>query len=135
MLTLFHSDVPLQCINEAALEYKIPAKLIVTILNVERGKVGLAKRNQNGSYDLGPMQINTSWWPKLYRYGITPQKVRDDACMNVKVGSWILSKTIAESTNLLTGIGDYNSHTLHYNQAYVKQVRIRYTQLSKILLT
>jgi hypothetical protein len=72
MLPLFISDVPLNCINAAAIQYHIPAKLIISILNVERGETGLAQRNKNGSYDLGPMQINTSWWPKLYDYGITP---------------------------------------------------------------
>ena len=135
MLPLFMSDVPLHCINEAAIEYKVPAKLIISVLNVERGKIGLKKPNTNGTYDLGPMQINTSWWPKLYAYGITPQEVLHNPCTNVKVGAWILGKSIANGHDLLSGIGDYNSHTRFYNKHYTQQVRINYTRLSSILMT
>lgn len=134
MLPLFVSDVPMQCINQAAIVYHVPAKLIISILNIERGKIGLASKNKNGSYDLGPMQINTCWWPTLYHYGISPQQVKNDACTNVKVGTWILSKAIANSTDLNSGIGYYHSHTSHLNQRYVQQVRIKYTKLAKFLL-
>lgn len=133
MLPLFVSDVPMQCINQAALKYHVPARLIISVLNIERGKVGLASKNKNGSYDLGPMQINTCWWPMLYHYGISPQQVQNDPCTNVKVGTWILSKAIASSADLLNGIGDYHSHTPHLNQRYVQQVKIKYTKLVKVL--
>lgn len=133
MLHLFLSDVPLRCINEAAYEYRVPAKLIISVLNIEQGKVGLARPNKNGTYDLGPMQVNTSWWPKLYRYGITPQQVRYNACTNVKVGAWILAKAIGNSHNLFSGIGNYHSHNPAYNQHYVQQVRMNYTKLMSVL--
>jgi soluble lytic murein transglycosylase-like protein len=134
MLPLFISDVPLNCINEAAYEYHVPAKLIISVLNIERGKIGQAVRNKNGTYDLGPMQINTSWWPKLYAYRVTPQQVLYDGCTNVKVGTWILGKEIAEGGNLYNGIGNYHSHTVNFNQSYTDKVRFRYTVLSKFLI-
>lgn len=115
-------DVPLHCVNAAAVEYHVPAKLILSVLQVERGKVGQVVKNQNGTYDLGPMQINTSWLPTLARYGITQQDVRDNPCVNVRVGAWILSKSIAEGKNVLVGIGDYNSHTDHFNRRYYTKV-------------
>lgn len=131
---MFVSDVPLHCINEAAQEYKVPAKLIISVLNVERGKVGIANHNKNGTYDLGPMQINTSWWPKLYQYGVTPKEVLYDACINVKVGTWILAKAILSNRNLMVGIGNYHSHTFSLNQYYAMQVKISYTKVQKYLL-
>lgn len=132
---LFISDVPIHCINESAYEYHIPAKLIIAVLNVEQGRVGMAKKNSNGSYDLGPMQINTSWWPKFDRMGLSEASVRYDACTNVRVGAWILSKNIADGSNLYRGIGDYNSQTMKYNQRYTILVREKYTQLKQVLNT
>ena len=130
---LFISDIPVHCINQVAIEYHVPAKLILAVLEVSQGKVGQAKPNSNGTYDLGPMQINTSWWPGLYRYGITPQAVQYNPCINVNVGAWILAGDIANGSNLLSGIGDYHSHTLPLNYAYTQKVSSAYITLSKIL--
>ncbi len=123
------SDVSLNCINTSAQEFHIPAKLIISVLNVEHGKKGLKKKNRNGSYDLDEMQINTRWWPDLYQFDITPQDVLYKPCINIKVGAWILSRVIANGNNLLNGVGDYNSHTPLYNHAYTQKVREKYTAL------
>ena len=129
MLPLMVSDINLSCINTVAAQYQIPSKLIIAVLNVERGKRGLAKRNKNGSYDLGEMQINTRWWPTLYKYHITPNDVLYKPCVNLKVGTWILARAISESDSLLEGVGNYNSHTPIYNHAYTKKIREKYTAL------
>ncbi len=125
--------LPLSCINETAIEYHVPAKLIISILDVERGKVGKVEYNKNGSYDIGPMQINSSWLPTLKRYGITQHELQYNPCTNIKVGAWILSKFIASENDLLKGIGNYNSHTKRYNQAYYQKVRISFTKIHLIL--
>lgn len=123
------SDVPLNCINTMANEYKIPAKLIISVLNVEQGKIGLVSKNKNGSIDLGPMQINSRWWPKLYRYNITPHDVLYKPCVNIRVGAWILARSIVDGNNILDGVGNYNSHTPLYNHTYTQRVREKYTAL------
>lgn len=133
VLPLFVSDVPLHCINESAYEYHVPAKLIIAVLNVERGRAGVAHRNKNGTYDLGPMQINTSWWPRLYSYGITPQQVLYDPCKNVEVGTWILANSITDNKDLLFGIGAYHSRTIFFNRLYTQSVRIVYTKLQGLV--
>jgi hypothetical protein len=130
---LFYSDVPLSCINDAAYEYHVPAKLIIAVLNVEQGKVGMANRNSNGTYDLGPMQINTIWWPKLSRYGITQDDVKNSPCVNIKVGAWILSKSIVAGESLRVGVGNYHSFHTKLNKSYTLQVLQRYTKLSESL--
>ena len=53
------------CIFTAAQTYSVPPTVILGVLNVEGGKVGMASSNTNGTYDLGPMQINTIWVPEL----------------------------------------------------------------------
>jgi soluble lytic murein transglycosylase-like protein len=122
-------DVPLHCINVAAIESNIPAKLIIAILHTERGKNGEIQKNKNGTYDIGPMQINSSWLPELKKYGITRDNLQFNPCVNVKVGAWIAAKFIAHENDLLTGVGDYNSHTKKFNQSYYQHVRIHFTQL------
>lgn len=131
---MYISDVPIHCINYAASEYHVPAKLIIAILNVEQGRIGMASKNKNGTYDLGPMQINTSWWPKLSTYGYTKEEIQNNACINIEIGTWILSKNIADGNNFFIGIGLYHSGRLDLNQKYVQQVRIKYTQLHAKLI-
>src|SRR5687767_168159 len=92
--------VPIECINQAALTYHVPAKLILSILAVESGQVGTASPNKNGTYDYGPMQINTIWLDKIQRYGYSKEQIRYDPCANVMVGAWILSQNIADSSDL-----------------------------------
>ncbi|MEO8402599.1 MAG: lytic transglycosylase domain-containing protein [Gammaproteobacteria bacterium] len=130
MLVIPYADVPLHCINEAAIEFNIPAKLIISILNIERGKIGQTVKNKNGTYDIGPMQINSSWLSPLSRRGITQKDIQYNPCINVKVGSWILSKEIAAQNNLLTGIGNYHSHTHQFNERYYSQVKINFTKIT-----
>jgi soluble lytic murein transglycosylase-like protein len=125
--------VPLHCINEAAIEFHVSAKLIISVISVERGKVGKVEMNKNGSYDMGPMQINSSWLPELSRHGITREDVLFNACVNVKIGAWILGKSIASENDLLTGVGDYNSHTKRYNQDYYQKVKISFTKMHLFL--
>lgn len=130
---LWVSQASLACINQAAETYHVPAKLIIAVLNTERGKVGMAKKNPNGSHDFGEMQINSSWWPTLNRYGISQHDVQYNPCINIQVGTWILSKNIADGDDLLKSIGDYNSHTVSFNQRYSQLVRIHYTAINEYL--
>jgi len=133
VIILHPVDIPLSCINEAAIEYHISAKLMIAILQVERGKVGQIVKNKNGSFDIGPAQINSSWLPQLKSRGITQEQIQFDPCVNVKVAAWIAAKAIASENNLLVGVGDYHSHTKQYNQSYFQQVRIHFTKLKRLL--
>lgn len=133
MPPLIVSDVSLHCINEAAIEFNLPAKLIISILNTEQGKTGKISKNPNGSYDIGPMQINSSWLPRLKHYGISEHDIKYDSCLNVKIGTWILAQSIAGENNLLKGIGNYNSHTPLHNYQYSQKIRVNFTKISSIL--
>lgn len=126
--------VPIECINQAAVTYYVPAKVILSVLAVEGGEVGMAKRNTNGTYDYGPMQINSIWISKIAPYGYTQEELQYDPCVNVMVGTWILSKEIANSNgNFWWGVGDYHSATVPLNQNYQNKVAYAYNLLSKFL--
>ncbi len=133
MMPLTINDVPIHCINEASVEYRVPAKLIVSVLKTEDGHNGLASPNKNGTSDLGPMQINSSWLPALSHYGFSEEDVQYNPCKNVEIGAWILSTNIANEVTIKRGIGDYNSHTNYYNLTYSKKVLKELSHIETII--
>lgn len=115
------------CIFTAAQTYSVPPSVLLGILNVEGGRPGQAVGNTNGTYDLGPMQINTIWIPQLASYwGVSERAalkmVRDDACVNVGVGAWILRTKINQAGSLHKGIAWYHSATPKYGVVYSQKV-------------
>jgi soluble lytic murein transglycosylase-like protein len=115
------------CIFTAAQTYAVPPSVLLGILSVEGGRAGQAVGNTNGSYDLGPMQINTIWIPELSRHwGVNPRvalrMVRDDACVNIGVGAWILRSKMNETGSLYQGIAHYHSATPRHGHAYRSKV-------------
>ncbi len=130
MSLLVINDVPIECINHAAIEYNIPAALIISVLKAENGYAGLAKPNTNGTADYGPMQINTFWLAKISRYGYSKDQVQSDPCVNISVGSWILSQEIANARALWRGVGNYHSHNEIENEKYSYKVKNIYTLLT-----
>lgn len=103
--------------------YNVPATLIIAVLATENGHNGTAKVNTNGTIDYGPMQINSIWLPELKKYGYSCEDIQYNPCLNVKVGSWILSRAIANNGILWTGVGDYHSRQPTRNDKYNKKVK------------
>jgi hypothetical protein len=132
---LIINDVPIECINRAAITYNVPAKLIVSILLTEQGRVGSATPNSNGTFDYGPMQINTIWLNKVRQYGYTKDDLQYNPCVNVWVGTWILSQKLADFaySGLGFGVGSYNSVTPKYNRRYSHKVSDIYGLLQRYL--
>lgn len=115
------------CLMLASQTYSVPPAVLVGIYKAEGGKVGQQVRNDNGSYDLGPMQINTVWMPLLAeKWGVdehTAQAwVRDDACTNVGVAAWILRGHMKETKSLSQAIAYYHSRTPEYGTRYRSRV-------------
>jgi hypothetical protein len=124
-MMLFH-DVPLVCINQAAVAFHVPATVILSVIKTEDGRNGMAVKNKNGTYDLGVMQINTSWLPELKNKGLTAEQVKSDPCINVAVGTWILAQGMANGEGW-KGVGNYHSYTQKHNQVYREKVRNTYS--------
>lgn len=124
--------VPIECINQAAVTYHVPAALIISILGIEGGSVGMAKPNTNGTYDYGPMQINSLWLQKIKPYGYTPEQLQYDPCANVMVGTWILGVNIANSPDFWRGVGGYHSYTPSLNRDYQYKVWDLYHLLKQL---
>ena len=112
----------------AAQTYSVPPAVLVGIHQVEGGKVGQAVGpNDNGTYDLGPMQINTIWIPLLAeKWGVAEDTayrwVRDDPCTNMGVSAWILRTHMNETGSLSQAIAHYHSRTPQYGHPYKGKV-------------
>lgn len=111
----------------AAQNYAIPPSVLIGILHVEGGKVGQQVRNSNGTYDLGPMQINTLWTKELAKEWhvsrlAAHRMIRDDACTNINVAAWIFRRNLNEAKSLSKAIAWYNSRTPHIGYKYRKKV-------------
>lgn len=116
------------CLLIAAQTYSIPPAVLLGIYQVEGGRIGQeVGPNKNGSYDLGPMQINTVWVPMLAdEWGVgeaTAKKwIRDDPCTNVGVAAWILRRNLNETGDLARSIANYHSKTPTIGGAYKRKV-------------
>ena len=111
------------CVRDAAGEYRLPLVLFQAVLLTEGGHVGQISPNANGSYDMGPAQINSSHLPELRAMGISRDQVINDGCLNVHIGAWILKgelgdETPANAAEFWRRVGDYNSHTPEFNRIY-----------------
>lgn len=117
------------CLIMASQTYQVPPQVMVGILHVEGGRIGQqVGPNDNGTYDLGPMQVNTRWLPDLARYWkvdvkTAKQWLRDDGCVNVHVAAWILRQKLDEAQgNLFNGIARYHSATPPIGSQYAMKV-------------
>lgn len=129
---IFHG-VPLECINHAAQLFHVPATMIISVMKIENGWNGAAVKNKtNGTYDLGVMQVNSSWLTQLKPYGITRENLQYDPCINVHTATWILAKGLARGEGW-QGVGNYHSATPIHNQRYRQKVKMAYDNMQRAL--
>jgi len=94
ILLIGKSQAYQQCVEEASKSYRINPLIVYAIIKTESGFNPYAiGKNKNGTYDIGLMQINSSWLPFLRKYGYTVNHLFDP-CINAKVGTWVLAKCI-----------------------------------------
>lgn len=114
------------CASAAANLYQLPQPILPILLDLEGGTVGAVSRNTNGTVDIGPMQVNSHWVPKLAkRYGVGPDvvysKLLNDECYNIHVGAWILKTEIELAKgDFWQGVGHYHSRTAVHKRKYMQ---------------
>ena len=92
----------------------------------------MAKRNTDGSYDLGVMQINTKAWGKKLYVFFPKKALRDDACTSVFAGAYILRREMdSTGNNLWKSIGRYHSMKPKYQIPYIHKVRRMYMRIRR----
>lgn len=95
------------CFDEAARTYGINPDLLRGIARIEsKNNPSALNRNQNGSTDLGIMQINSSWIKPL---GLDQEELLRNPCYNVMTGARILKKCMDKHGYTWEAIGCYNA--------------------------
>lgn len=132
------SGVIMSCLMAAGQQYNVPPRLLESIAHVESNyRADAINRNKNGTFDVGVMQINSSWLPKLQKYGIELNDLYDP-CTNIHVGAWILANEVARYGYNWEAIGAYNAgpytdknrhRKLSQYRTYATRVLVRWNQL------
>lgn len=110
------------CIEQAAARYNVHPDLVRAVIHTEGGTTGKVSWNANGSYDMGLMQINSIHLRRLSEFGISRDHVINNECVNIYVGSWLLTQAIAQDADFWRGVGRYHSATPKYNERYRTKV-------------
>jgi soluble lytic murein transglycosylase-like protein len=116
--------LPVQaCWDDAAQRYQVSSALLYAIARTESGLNPQAiGRNRNGSRDIGLMQINSTWLPKLATHGIHESDLFEP-CTNIHVGAWILADNVSRLGYTWEAVGAYNATNPALRRAYIEKVR------------
>lgn len=120
-----------RCIIGASRRYGVYPLVIKSLLLHEAGKIGTLSRNSNGTYDLGPMQMNTINLEFLRREfpNLTWRHLAFDLCSNVYAGTYFLKTKLDEADDYWTGVGNYHSKTPSLRAKYLGKVIPIYKRL------
>jgi hypothetical protein len=116
-----------RCISRAALGRPWLEKTLWGLRDQEGGWIGAEVANSNGSHDLGPLQINSWWVPRIAIMVGQPSRhvrywLRYDACFNAEAARWIFLSALSTTQNYWKAVGIYHSPTDWRQRAYVAKV-------------
>lgn len=111
------------CIDKASASLEVPSLVLRLLYSLEAGRVGHVSQWSESNYDIGPMQINSWWLPRLERGGFTLEELRDNACTNVFVGAWIFRAELQRSDDVAMAIARYHSPTPAHQRTYLDRAK------------
>ena len=110
------------CWEQAAERYGVSPDLLYAIARTESGLDPQAiGHNRNGSRDIGLMQINSAWLPRLSKHGIAETDLFDP-CTSIHVGAWILAGNVRRLGYTWEAVGAYNAAHPALRRAYAERV-------------
>ena len=115
------------CSIIAAIDYQIPANIVLAVAEIENGKPWHVSGNGNGTLDYGPMQFNTVYLEQMRKYGITEEDVLDKGCYPYQLAAWRLRGHIVNDRygDIYTRAANYHSYTPKFNSIYrAKLIRV-----------
>lgn len=121
------------CFSKSASRYSIDKDLLLAIARTESNfnPNAIGPKNENGSYDIGLMQINSGWINTLKSYGIGESDLFN-ACTNIEVGTWILAQNIEAHGATWMAVGAYNAKSIAKRSVYVGKVFNNYQYVKSI---
>ena len=117
------------CWEAAAVRYGVSSELLYAIARTESALDPQAVgHNQNGTRDIGLMQINSAWLPTLATRGIGEHELLEP-CTNIQVGAWILAGNVQRLGYTWDAIGAYHSASPARRRAYAERI---YRQIAEV---
>ena len=123
------------CIRDAAAGKVWLERTLWGLRDQEAGWLGAQIMNSNGTQDLGPFQVNSSWIPRLANLtGRSGREVRtwlsSDLCFNVQAARWIFLSGLTATGDYWKAVGMYHSPTHWWQRRYAlsvaRHLRIRF---------
>lgn len=108
----FLSDIAhaTSCYVRAGRYYKIDPDLLLAIAwkesRLDKHAIG---QNPHGGYGAGLMQVDSQHFKELKAYGITPQRLLNDSCLNIYTGAYYLAIAFRKFGRTWQAVGAYNA--------------------------
>ncbi|HFE7524134.1 TPA: transglycosylase SLT domain-containing protein [Salmonella enterica subsp. enterica serovar Newport] len=107
MSTVVHAA---DCFDLAGRDYKIDPDLLRAISWKEsRNRVNAIGINPVTGYGSGLMQVDSQHFNELARYGIKPEQLVSDPCLNIYTGAYYLAIAFRKWGVSWTAVGAYNA--------------------------
>jgi len=116
-----------ECIAKAAKGRIWLERTLWGLRDQEGGWVGAEIANTDDSHDLGPLQVNSWWIPRIAKATKRPPAVirywlQHDACFNVAAARWIFLSGMTVTRDYWKAVGVYHSPTFWRQRAYAVRV-------------
>lgn len=115
------------CIKRSAGGRAWLEKTLWGLRDQEGGWIGAEIANGDGSHDLGPLQVNSWWVPRLAAITGRPEPhirhwLKLDPCFNVEAARWIFLSGLAATGDYWKAVGVYHSPTGWRQRRYASSV-------------
>ena len=98
------------CFELAGRDYKIDPDLLRAIAwHESKFKTHAIGLNPKNGYGSGLMQVDSQHFPELKTYGIKPEHLRNDACLNIYTGAYYLAIAFSKWGVSWNAVGAYNA--------------------------
>lgn len=132
LLSFTHMTQAADCFDMAGKDYKIDPDLLRAISwNESRFNTKAIGKNPTTGYGSGLMQVDSQHFAELQRYGIKPEHLVNDACMNIYTGAYYLAIAFKKWGVSWDAVGAYNAGFAKTEKQAIK----RYHYAAKIHAT